>query len=59
MTTRAPSAASCRADASPMPEAPPVTIADAPLQVDPRHRQILSMIVALASPPPSHMVCRP
>ena len=37
-TIRAPNAASCRADASPMPDAPPVTIAGSAAQVKTRHR---------------------
>ncbi|CAB4793024.1 unannotated protein [freshwater metagenome] len=32
MTTLAPRSANCRAHASPMPEAPPVTIADDPFR---------------------------
>ena len=71
ITTFAPSRISRRADARPRPEAPPVTRAVMPsgfigwvlrsssLAARLRGQRISSRIVALARPPPSHMVCRP
>jgi hypothetical protein len=55
-TARAPAAASARACARPRPRPAPVTIAVPPLE---QHHEILSIRVAVPSPPPQHIVTSP